>query len=147
MITPAISVLSAVEGLQVAAPSLDSLVLPIALAVLTVLFSIQRFGTKAVGRLFGPVMALWFSVLALAGFAEVIQSPAILKALSPSYGVAFFLDNGVTAFLALGSWYLRSLVPRPSTPIWATLAARRYAGRGSCSCFPRSPSTTWARGR
>jgi KUP system potassium uptake protein len=103
MITPAISVLSAVEGLQVAAPSLDSLVLPIALAVLTVLFSIQRFGTKAVGRLFGPVMALWFSVLALAGFAEVIQSPAILKALSPTYGVAFFLDNGVTAFLALGS--------------------------------------------
>ncbi|MDQ5832788.1 MAG: KUP/HAK/KT family potassium transporter, partial [Actinomycetota bacterium] len=103
MITPAISVLSAVEGLQVAAPSLDSLVLPIALAVLTVLFSIQRFGTGVVGRLFGPVMALWFSVLAIAGIAEVIQSPAILKALSPSYGVAFFLDNGVTAFLALGS--------------------------------------------
>jgi KUP system potassium uptake protein len=103
MITPAISVLSAVEGLQVAAPALDSLVLPIALAVLTVLFSIQRFGTGVVGRLFGPVMALWFSVLALAGLAEVIQSPAILKALSPTYGVAFFLDNGGTAFLALGS--------------------------------------------
>ncbi len=103
MITPAISVLSAVEGIQVAAPSLDSMVLPITLAVLTVLFSIQRFGTGAVGRLFGPVMALWFSILALAGAAEVTQSPAILKALSPSYGVEFFIDHGGTAFLALGS--------------------------------------------
>ena len=103
MITPAISVLSAVEGIQVAAPSLDSLVLPITLAVLTVLFSIQRFGTGAVGRLFGPVMAVWFGVLALAGAVEVIQSPAILKALSPTYGIAFFLDQGSIAFLALGS--------------------------------------------
>ena len=103
MITPAISVLSAVEGIQVAAPSLDSLVLPITLAVLTVLFSIQRFGTGVVGRLFGPVMAVWFGVLALAGAVEVIQSPAILKALSPTYGIAFFLDQGGIAFLALGS--------------------------------------------
>jgi KUP system potassium uptake protein len=103
MITPAISVLSAVEGIQVAAPSLDSLVLPITLAVLTVLFSIQRFGTGVVGRVFGPVMALWFGVLALAGAVEVIRSPAILKALSPTYGIAFFLEHGGIAFLALGS--------------------------------------------
>ena len=103
MITPAISVLSAVEGIQVAAPSLDSLVLPITLTVLTALFSIQRFGTGVVGRLFGPVMAVWFGVLALAGAVEVIQSPAILKALSPTYGIAFFLDHGGSAFLALGS--------------------------------------------
>jgi len=103
MITPAISVLSAVEGLEVAAPALDSLVLPITLAVLTVLFAIQRFGTGAVGRLFGPVMALWFTVLAVAGIAQIAQSPAILKALSPTYGIEFFLDNGGTAFLALGS--------------------------------------------
>ena len=103
MITPAISVLSAVEGLQVAAPSLDSLVLPITLTVLTALFSIQRFGTGVVGRLFGPVMAVWFGVLALAGAVEVIQHPAILKALSPTYGIAFFLDHGGSAFLALGS--------------------------------------------
>ncbi|HEX8158129.1 MAG TPA: KUP/HAK/KT family potassium transporter, partial [Solirubrobacteraceae bacterium] len=103
MITPAISVLSAVEGLEVAAPSLNSLVLPITLVVLSVLFAIQRFGTEAVGRLFGPVMALWFSILALAGLAKVIESPAILKALSPTYGIEFFVDNGGIAFLALGS--------------------------------------------
>jgi KUP system potassium uptake protein len=81
MITPAISVLSAVEGLEVASPGLESLVLPLTIAVLTGLFAIQRFGTGAVGRLFGPVMALWFTVIAVAGLAEVVQSPAILKAL------------------------------------------------------------------
>ncbi|MEA2232100.1 MAG: system potassium uptake protein [Solirubrobacteraceae bacterium] len=103
MITPAISVLSAVEGLEVAAPSLESLVLPITLAVLSVLFAIQRFGTEAVGRLFGPVMALWFTILALSGLARVVDSPAILRALSPTYGIEFFVDHGAVAFLALGS--------------------------------------------
>ena len=103
MITPAISVLSAVEGLEVAAPGLKSLVLPVTIAVLTVLFAIQRFGTGAVGRLFGPVMALWFAVLAVSGLKEIVEGPAILKALSPTYGVEFFLDHGGTAFLALGS--------------------------------------------
>src|SRR3954468_8743063 len=97
MITPAISVLSAVEGLEVAAPALESLVVPITLTVLTALFVIQRFGTEAVGRLFGPVMALWFAVLAISGLAKVVDSPAILKALSPTYGIAFFLDNGGVA--------------------------------------------------
>ena len=103
MITPAISVLSAVEGLEVAAPGLESLVVPITVAVITVLFAIQRYGTGAVGRLFGPVMAVWFSVLAVSGLAQVLERPGILKALSPSYGIEFFLDNGGTAFLALGS--------------------------------------------
>ncbi len=103
MITPAISVLSAVEGLKVAAPGLGSLVVPIALGVLTVLFAIQRFGTKAVGRLFGPVMAVWFAVLALAGLLQVIHSPGILRALSPLYGVEFFVIDGPIAFLALGA--------------------------------------------
>ncbi len=103
MITPAISVLSAVEGLEVAAPALESLVVPIALAVLTVLFAIQHFGTEAVGRLFGPVMALWFTVLAVSGLVKVVEAPGILKALSPTYGIEFFLDNGSVAFLALGS--------------------------------------------
>jgi len=103
MITPAISVLSAAEGLEVAAPALDSLVLPLTLVVLSLLFGVQRFGTEAVGRFFGPVMVLWFTILAVSGFAEVVASPAILKALSPSYGVEFFIDNGGTAFLALGS--------------------------------------------
>jgi KUP system potassium uptake protein len=103
MITPAISVLSAVEGLKVAAPGLSHLVVPIALAVLTLLFGIQRWGTAAVGRLFGPVMLAWFTVLAVAGAAEVIRHPGVLAALSPHYGVAFFVDHPGIAFIALGS--------------------------------------------
>src|SRR5215216_6106312 len=103
MITPAISVLSAVEGLEVVSPSLDSLVVPIALAILAALFMIQRFGTGAVGRFFGPIMALWFTILAIAGVGQIADHPGVLRALSPSYAVEFFLDHGETAFLALGS--------------------------------------------
>jgi len=102
-ITPAISVLSAVEGLKVAVPSLGSLVLPIAAAVLGALFAIQRFGTRLVGNLFGPVMAIWFGVLALTGGVEVARHPDILRALSPTYGARFLIDHGAVAFIALGS--------------------------------------------
>src|SRR4051794_12120291 len=103
MITPAISVLSAVEGLEVASPSLEHLVVPITLVVLTGLFAIQRFGTGVVGRLFGPIMGVWFSVLAIAGAAQVASDPAILRALSPTYGIAFFTDHFAIAFGALAS--------------------------------------------
>jgi KUP system potassium uptake protein len=103
MITPAISVLSAVEGLKVVSPSLESLVVPITLVVLTVLFAIQRYGTGAVGRLFGPVMGVWFGVLAIAGLAKVLEHPSILKALSPTYAIEFFADDFGVAFLSLGA--------------------------------------------
>jgi KUP system potassium uptake protein len=103
VITPAISVLSAVEGLEVVEPDLDAVVIPITVAVLTLLFFIQRFGATAVGRLFGPVMAVWFTVLAVAGLAKVVEEPSVLRALSPTYGVQFFADHGGTAFLALGA--------------------------------------------
>ena len=102
-ITPAISVLSAVEGLKVAVPSLGSIVLPVTAAVLTGLFAIQRFGTRVVGTLFGPVMALWFGLLSLIGTVEISHHPAVLKALSPTYGAQFFLDHGGVAFIALAS--------------------------------------------
>jgi KUP system potassium uptake protein len=102
-ITPAISVLSAVEGLKVAAPSLASAVLPITAGVLAALFAIQRFGTHLVGNLFGPVMALWFGVLGLTGLIEIAGHPDVLRALSPSYGVRFMFDHGRVAFIALGS--------------------------------------------
>jgi KUP system potassium uptake protein len=101
MITPAISVLSAVEGLKVAVPSLGSLVLPITVAVLTALFAIQRFGTGVVGSLFGPVMAVWFAVLAIVGLPEIVHHPGILRALSPTYGAEFFINHGTVAFIAL----------------------------------------------
>jgi KUP system potassium uptake protein len=102
-ITPAISVLSAVEGLRVAAPGLGSLVLPITLAVLVMLFAIQRFGTALVGHLFGPVMAVWFAVLALIGVVEIAQHPGIIRALSPTYAVQFLFDRPSIAFIALGA--------------------------------------------
>jgi KUP system potassium uptake protein len=103
VITPAISVLSAVEGLKVAVPSLGSVVLPITAAVLTVLFAIQRFGTRFVGNLFGPVMAVWFGVLAVIGAVEVAHHPGVLRALSPTYGAQFLIDHGSVAFIALAS--------------------------------------------
>ena len=103
MITPAISVLSAVEGLEVAAPSIDSLVVPITLTIITVLFAVQRFGTGVVGRAFGPVMALWFGILAVSGLAHVVEHPGILRALSPHYGAVFLFEHGWVGFLALGA--------------------------------------------
>jgi KUP system potassium uptake protein len=103
MITPAISVLSAVEGMEVVSPSFHQWVVPITLAILTALFSIQRFGTGAVGRAFGPIMAVWFALLAVTGAAEVVQHPGILRALSPSYAITFLGQHGSTAFIALGS--------------------------------------------
>jgi KUP system potassium uptake protein len=103
MITPAISVLSAVTGLKVAAPSLGSLVLPITVAVLTGLFAIQRYGTRLVGGLFGPVMAVWFGVLAVIGVVEVAQHPDVIRGLSPTYGARFFVDHGGVAFVALAA--------------------------------------------
>jgi KUP system potassium uptake protein len=102
IITPAISVLSAVEGVEVVAPSLHELVVPLAAAILILLFAIQRLGTGVVGRLFGPVMVVWFATLAAFGINETVQHPGILRALSPTYAAQFFADDGLTAFLSLG---------------------------------------------
>jgi KUP system potassium uptake protein len=103
IITPAISVLSAVEGMEVVAPSLESLVLPITIAILVALFTIQRFGTHVIGRVFGPVMVVWFTVIAAAGLGRIIAHPGIVKALSPHYGVEFFAAHPGIAFISLGA--------------------------------------------
>jgi KUP system potassium uptake protein len=103
IITPAISVLSAVEGLQVAAPSLQPYVLPITIVVLIVLFLFQSYGTEKVGLLFGPIMMVWFGVLAYLGWTSILQTPAVLEALNPIYGLHFFLEHGWHAFIALGA--------------------------------------------
>ena len=103
LITPAISVLSAVEGLGVAAPSLVRYVLPITLAVLVGLFMIQSRGTDTVGKLFGPVMVAWFSVLGLMGLSGIAGNPQVLLALNPAYAVGFFAQHGLGSFLVLGS--------------------------------------------
>ena len=103
IITPAISVLSAVEGLQVAAPGLQAYVLPVTIVVLIALFMFQSYGTDTVGLLFGPIMLIWFGTLGLLGWLSVYQNPHVLQALNPSYGVHFFLEHGWHAFIALGA--------------------------------------------
>jgi KUP system potassium uptake protein len=101
MITPAISVLSAVEGVKVAAPSVSGLVIPITVAIIVVLFMVQRLGTGAVGRVFGPVMAVWFTVLGVLGVRGIATHPVILEALSPSYAIGFLFGHFGTAFFSL----------------------------------------------
>ena len=101
MITPAISVLSAVEGVKVAAPSVSGLVIPITVAIIVVLFMVQRLGTGAVGQVFGPVMAVWFTVLAVFGVQAIAAHPVILEALSPSYALGFLFNHFGTAFFSL----------------------------------------------
>ena len=103
MVTPAISVLSAVEGLEVATPAFKHFVIPITLVVLFGLFYIQRHGTALVGTFFGPVMLLWFSVLALLGISNIVAHPAILHALNPLYGLAFLFANKAIALVAMGN--------------------------------------------
>ena len=103
VITPAISVLSAVEGLEVAAPGLHRFVEPVTLVVLTLLFLVQRRGTGSVGKLFGPITVVWFLVLALLGVIHIGENPQVLWALSPHYAVLFMVAQPQIAFIALGS--------------------------------------------
>lgn len=103
VITPAISVLSAIEGLEVPAPSLSHAVVPIAAVILTGLFMVQRWGTHRVGSLFGPVMLLWFGTLTLAGLPEIVGHPGILRGLSPTYGIVFAAAHPLTVFIAMGA--------------------------------------------
>ena len=103
IITPAVSILGAVEGLEVAASSLHSYILPISLVVIVMLFWVQSKGTAVVGAFFGPVMLIWFSVLAIMGMIHIGDEPSILKALNPIYGLRFFIANGWLGFIALGS--------------------------------------------
>ncbi|MHB1678347.1 MAG: potassium transporter Kup [Sulfuriferula sp.] len=103
IITPAISVLSAVEGLEIATPGLKPFVIPIALGVLVALFFIQRKGTATVGTLFGPIMLVWFAILAFLGTLEIYHYPAVLKALNPIYALDFLVEHKVKGFLSLGA--------------------------------------------
>ena len=106
MITPAISVLSAVEGLGVATPLFEPYIIPITVGILVLLFVTQRFGTGSVGRVFGPIMIVWFSTLAVLGIVQIVRQPGVLAAISPLYGLRFFLENGARGFFVLGSVFL-----------------------------------------
>ena len=106
MITPAISVLSAVEGLEVATPVFAPYVIPITVVILFGLFAIQRHGTARVGSLFGPIVLVWFLVLAVLGVLHIAENPAVFAAINPAHGFQFFVRNGVRGFLVLGSVFL-----------------------------------------
>ena len=103
VITPAVTVLGAVEGLEVAAPGLHRFIVPLSVGILTLLFSVQRFGTAKVGRFFGPVTLTWFVVIALLGISHILRNPAVLEALSPVHGLGFLLNNPRLGFVALGA--------------------------------------------
>ena len=106
MITPAISVLSAVEGLKVATPLFEPYVIPIVIVILVALFAVQSRGTAGIGKVFGPVTFLWFTTLGALGLYQIVQRPGVLAAVNPLYGVEFFARNGWPGYLVLGSVFL-----------------------------------------
>ncbi|HKG93693.1 MAG TPA: potassium transporter Kup [Gemmatimonadaceae bacterium] len=125
MVTPALSILSAVEGLRVATPAFEPYVVPLAVGVILGLFAVQRRGTHRVGQLFGPVMLLWFAAIALLGAAELARHPQILGALNPAHALRFVRDHGLIGFLALGAVVLA-----------VTGAEALYADIGHCGKRP-----------
>src|ERR1700737_4810976 len=105
-ITPAISVLSGLEGLNMTPPALQPSVVPAAVAILVALFAIQSQGTAAIGHLFGPVMLVWFAAIAMLGISGIVQHPSVFAALNPVYGLSYLFSHGATGFLVLGGVFL-----------------------------------------
>ena len=138
VITPAISVLSAVEGLEVATPQLKPYVVPIALVVLIALFLVQKKGTAGIGKVFGPIMVLWFGVLALTGVVDIVKTPAILAALNPFVGIGFLLEHGWVGFVSLGSVVLALTGAEALYADMGHFGGRRSGSRGSAWCSRRS---------
>ena len=103
MITPAISVLSAIEGVRVVQPELEPLVIPLTVMIIIVLFTVQRFGTARVARLFGPIMAVWFVSIGVIGAVGIADDPNVLRALSPTYAVGYLIQHPSSGFFALAA--------------------------------------------
>ena len=125
IITPAISVLGSIQGVQVATPALAHLVVPLSVAILLGLFVLQRFGSGTIGWLFGPVILVWFTVIGVLGLSEVLKDPAVLQGLSPSWAVRFMIDHGAAGYLVLGGVVLA-----------VTGAEALYADRGHFGASP-----------
>jgi KUP system potassium uptake protein len=125
IITPAISVLGSLQGLEVAAPGLSHLVVPLSVAILVGLFVLQRFGSGIIGWLFGPVIVVWFIASGLIGLKEVLKDPAVLQGLSPTWGLRFLMDHGISGYLVLGGVVLA-----------VTGAEALYADRGHFGAMP-----------
>ncbi|MGH2885113.1 MAG: potassium transporter Kup, partial [Solirubrobacteraceae bacterium] len=125
IITPSISVLGAIQGVQVATPALAHLVVPLSVAILLGLFILQRFGSGTIGWLFGPILLVWFAVIGLVGLSQVVKDPAVFQALSPTWAVRFFVDHGAAGYLVLGGVVLA-----------VTGAEALYADRGHFGAGP-----------
>jgi KUP system potassium uptake protein len=125
MITPSISVLGAIQGVQVATPALAHLVVPLSVAILLGLFIVQRFGSGTIGWLFGPILLVWFVVIGLIGLSQVVKDPAVIQGLSPTWAVRFFVDHGAAGYLVLGGVVLA-----------VTGAEALYADRGHFGAGP-----------
>jgi KUP system potassium uptake protein len=125
IITPAISVLGSLQGLEVAEPGLSHLVVPLSVAILIGLFVLQRYGSGTIGWLFGPIIIVWFFAIGLIGLKEVLKDPAVLQGLSPTWGVRFLIDHGVSGYLVLGGVVLA-----------VTGAEALYADRGHFGAMP-----------
>jgi KUP system potassium uptake protein len=125
MVTPSISVLGAIQGVQVATPALAHLVVPLSVAILLGLFVLQRFGSGTIGWLFGPILCAWFVVIALVGLNQVVKDPAVVQGLSPTWAVRFFVDHGAAGYLVLGGVVLA-----------VTGAEALYADRGHFGAGP-----------
>ena len=147
MITPAISVLSAVEGLKIITPALEPYVLPITLAIIIALFAVQARGTASVAALFGPITLVWFVAIAIAGIAHIGDNPAVLLSFNPVYAVSFLGSHGIIGLVTSVRCFWPSPAPRPSMPISATSANAPFNWPGSLSCSRPSCSTIWARAR
>lgn len=106
MITPAISVVSAIEGLQVISPTISHLIVPITFMILVLLFLFQRYGSQTIGIFFGPIMLVWFCVIGLLGLIQIVQNPIVLSAINPYYAVNFLLKNGWNGYILLGGVFL-----------------------------------------
>ena len=147
MITPAISVLSAVEGMALVTPAVTPYVVPIAAAILVILFAIQSHGSGKVGKLFGPVMAAWFALLAVMGLLQVIEHPGVLVALNPRYAIGYLTHaNGWIAFTVLGSAFLALTGGEALYADMVISDAPRFASTGSWSSCRRWYSTILDRG-
>jgi KUP system potassium uptake protein len=125
IITPAISVLGSVQGVQVATPALAHLIVPLSVAILIALFVLQRFGSGTIGWMFGPVILVWFAAIGVLGLSEVLKDPAVLQGLSPSWAVQFMVDHGASGYLVLGGVVLA-----------VTGAEALYADRGHFGATP-----------
>jgi len=147
MITPAISVLSAVEGLNVATPFFTPYIIPITIIILVLLFMLQRRGTTGIGQVFGPIMLLWFATIAVLGIRGIVMDPSVLAAINPIHAVRFFFANRLHGFLVLGAVFLVTtggealyadlghFGPRPIKRAWFIMAGPalviQYLGQGA----------------